>query len=101
MNAGSVAPLREDRASSMDIPFGTFFFSLSALFFYGVFAALAVAHMDYWPRRYFIIHAVFLGTAYLAVMIFAIVPPLRFYVGAIGFGVAMASFFSLNLSVDL
>jgi outer membrane protein assembly factor BamB len=101
MNAGSVAPPGEERASSIDIPFGAFFFSLSALFSYGIFAGLAVVHMDYWPRRYVIIHVVLLGIAYLAVAIFAVVPSLRSYVGAIGVGVAIASFFALNLNGGL
>jgi len=85
----------------MDMPARAFFFSLSALFCYGVFARLAVAHMDYWPRRYIIIHVMLLGVAYVAVMIFAIVPRLRIWAGAIGAGAAIASFFALNLDGGL
>ncbi len=101
MNAGSVDPVGERRRASMDMPARAFFFSLSALFCYGVFAGLAVVQMDFWPRRYVIIHVVLLGIAYLAVMIFAVVPSLRSYVGPIGVGVAIASFFALNLDGGL
>ena len=101
MNARSVDPVGEKRAASIDMAVREFFLSLSALFCYGVFAGLAVAHMDYWPRRYIIIHVVLLAVAYVAVMIFAIVPRLRIWAGAIGTGVAIASFFALNLEGGL
>lgn len=80
-----------------EMPTSTFFLSLFAVFFYSAATGISATHMDYWPKRYMLMHTVLVGGAYLAVMVFASVPRLRLYAGPVGIGVAIASFSALGL----
>jgi len=100
-SSGAAAITGTSPVSMLSVPAGVIFCTLSAVFFYGVAVAHAAAHLDYWPKRYLILHAALLGLIYLAVMILAAVPRWRDLACAAGLGVAMGSFFALSLSFTL